>query len=231
MQLSPSSLSTVFSRVGAASGWSRMVQDGQTAVRRSRDLWGVARTCQDMPGCARTCQSMPECSRVFPRYPRARTVQVPLELYPASQGSERGLEALSAAQETVGEAPEPCTPERVRNGYLPLELCLIENHVKSLFGLYWSILYIYFIFYVFFCEFVNRKCSHFGFFRCQHPVSHVGPLMSHPVSHVGIQMSTSCQPCWKFIFKVFCNFNLAWLWEFQTKLKYVWYSPIYSFSP
>ena len=128
MQLSPSSLSTVFSRVGAASGWSRMVQDGQIAVRVSRDLWGAARMCQDMSGCARTCQSIPECSRVFPRFPRVRTVQVPLELYPATQGSERGLEALSAAQETVREAPEPCTPERVRNGYLPLELCLTENH-------------------------------------------------------------------------------------------------------
>ena len=81
-----------------------------------------------MPGHARICQDMSELPQVFPRYPRARTVQVPLELYPAAQGSEKGLEALSAAQETVGEAPEPCTSEGVRNGYLPLELCWTKNH-------------------------------------------------------------------------------------------------------
>ena len=46
MQLSPSPLSTVFSRLGAAvsaPGWSRMVQDVPAAVR----------TCQDVPGRAR----------------------------------------------------------------------------------------------------------------------------------------------------------------------------------
>ena len=81
-----------------------------------------------MPGHARAFQSVPELPQKFSRYPIARTVQVSLELYPATQGSERGLEALSAAQETVGEAPEPYTSERVKNGYLPLELCWTKNH-------------------------------------------------------------------------------------------------------
>ena len=138
-------------------------------------------------------QDMPGPSPVFPRYPRARTVQVPLELYPATQGSGGGLEALPAAQETVGEAPEPCTSERVRNGKSPLNcvgLKITENYYWTWNMLQNSILCIYFILCIILCEFVKRKWSHLGFFRCQHPVSHVGFQMrcQHPVCHVGLQV-------------------------------------------
>ena len=90
-----------------------------------------------LPGCARMCQDVPGPPRRFPRYPRVRTVQVLLELYPATQGSGGGLEALPAAQETVGEAPEPCTSERVKNGFYPLNcvgLKITENHYLDYVG-------------------------------------------------------------------------------------------------
>ena len=41
------------------------------------------------------------------------------ELYPATQGSRGRLEPLLAAQETVSEAPEPKTCERVRKWHFP----------------------------------------------------------------------------------------------------------------
>ena len=105
----------------------RMVQDGP----------GCPCCCQDVSGHARMHQDVPGPPRRFPRYPRVRTVQVPLELYPATQGSGGGLEALPAAQETVGETPEPCTSERVKNGFYPLNcvgLKITENHYLDYVG-------------------------------------------------------------------------------------------------
>ena len=46
---------------------------------------------------------------------------------------------------------------------------------------------------------------------CQHPVSHVGSKCKHPVSHICLKISS-----------YFIIFSLAWYWDFQTKLDYVW---------
>ena len=71
------------------------------------------RVSQSVPGCPRTCQEVPGSPGPSPgpaRYPRpkmARNCDQP------PQGSGGGLEALPAAQETVGEASKLCTSERV----------------------------------------------------------------------------------------------------------------------
>ena len=177
------------------------LQDLQHGPGRCQSVAGCPRRYQDMPGHPRTCQEEPGSpgpSSVSARYPRpemARNCDQP------PQGSGGGLEALPSAQETVGEAPEPCTSERVWNGYFPLN-CVGLKILKINYLDYIGALCTFILFSVcFLVKFIHRKCSHLGFHRCQHPVIHLGPDVNilsrcqhpvaildskcqHPVSHV-----------------------------------------------
>ena len=187
-QLSPSSLSTVFSR------WVQTLQHGPGRCQSVPE-------CPRVPGHPRTCQKVLGPPGPFPgsaRYPRpemAKNCDQP------PQGSGGGLETLTAAQETVGEAPEPCTSKRVWNGYFPLN-CVGLKILKIYYLDYIGALCTFILFSMcFLVKFIYRKCSHLGFHRCQHPVFHLRPDVNilsrcqhsvaildskcqHPVSHV-----------------------------------------------
>ena len=131
----------------------------------ARMVSGWFRMVQGTPGCSRWCQNIPRpspggsrCLWVISGFSGPGLARETQDCSSHPGLRERVEETLSAAQETVMKAPEPCTPERVRKGIFSLNCVWTKITI-------WTVLeHIVHLFY-FCCIFVkslNRKCSHIG---------------------------------------------------------------------
>ena len=171
-------------QVGAGSRISSMVQEG---ARVSQSVSGCPRRYQDVPGGARIPRTFSRASQV----PQARKRY---QLWPATPGLRRRAGDSSCCPGDCWRGPCTLYLWEGLKWIFSLELCWTLNTENLLFGLYWSPLYIYFIFYVFSCKIypqevqpswipqMSASCPP-SWIRCKHPVQ-----MSTSCSYLGFQM-------------------------------------------